>query len=172
MHSYKLIRSKRKTMSLEISKGSVIVRAPLKMPQTMIESFVSQHTAWIDKHLLVAAKRLEEAEKNKLTEEEIAELKARAKEMIPKRVTYYADIMGLMPFGVRITSAEKRYGSCSPKNNLCFSYRLMLYPDKAIDYVVVHELAHIKHKNHGKAFYAQIATVLPDFKARRAMLKK
>lgn len=172
MHQYTLLRSKRKTMSLEISKSGVVVRAPLKLPQSTIDAFVEQHAAWIEKHILATAKRHEAERLNKLTDEQITELKARAKEILPQRVTHYADIMGLMPSGVKITSAEKRFGSCSPKNSLCFSYRLMLFPEKAIDYVVVHELAHIKHKNHQKNFYARIAEVMPDFKARRALLKK
>ena len=79
--------------------------------------------------------------------------------------------MGLTPTGVRITGARRRFGSCSAKNSLCFSWRLMLYPQAAVDYVVVHELAHIAHKNHGPAFYACIAAVLPDYKARIRLLK-
>lgn len=79
--------------------------------------------------------------------------------------------MGLTPAGIKITSAEKRFGSCSAKDSLCFSYRLMLYPPDAVDYVVVHELAHIRHKNHGKQFYALIAQVMPDYKERERLLK-
>ena len=79
--------------------------------------------------------------------------------------------MGLRPAGVTITGAEKRFGSCSAKNRICFSWRLMQYPEEAVDYVVVHELAHILHKNHGKAFYACVEEVLPDWRARRALLK-
>ncbi|MEG1614194.1 MAG: M48 family metallopeptidase, partial [Oscillospiraceae bacterium] len=75
------------------------------------------------------------------------------------------------PTAVKITSAEKRFGSCSGKNSLCFSYRLMQYPQDAIDYVIVHELAHIKHKNHSKNFYELIEQYMPDYKERNAILK-
>ena len=95
----------------------------------------------------------------------------RAKVELPPRVSHYAKLMGLIPAGITITGAEKRFGSCSAKNRLCFSWHLMRYPEAAIDYVVVHELAHIPHKNHGKAFYALIETVLPDYKARKKLLK-
>jgi len=107
-----------------------------------------------------------------LTGEEQEALVLLAKEKIPPIVEHYADIMGLSPQGVRITKAEKRFGSCSGKNRLCFSYRLMQYPQEAIEYVVVHELAHIVHKNHGRDFYALIETTLPDYKKREALLKK
>ena len=65
-----------------------------------------------------------------------------------------------------------RYGSCSSKNSICYSWRLMEKPGAAIDYVVVHELAHLKHKNHGPGFYACVAGVLPDYRERRKLLKE
>ena len=72
---------------------------------------------------------------------------------------------------MKITSARKRFGSCGPENGLCFAWRLMRYPAAAIDYVVVHELAHIVHKDHSRAFYGLIAQVLPDYRERAALLK-
>ena len=73
---------------------------------------------------------------------------------------------------VTITGAEKRFGSCSARNSICFSWRLMQYPDEAVDYVVVHELAHIQEKNHGRAFYALVGRYMPDWRERRALLKE
>ena len=73
--------------------------------------------------------------------------------------------------GVKITTAQKRYGSCSGKNSLCFSCFLMRQPEAAIDLVVVHELCHIREKNHGPAFYALLARYLPDYKERKKLLK-
>ena len=79
--------------------------------------------------------------------------------------------MGVQPTGVKITAARTRFGSCSTKNSLCFSLRLMRYPDECVDYVVVHELAHIRHKNHSRAFYQEVARYLPDYAAREAKLR-
>ena len=79
--------------------------------------------------------------------------------------------MELVPAGIKITSARTRFGSCSGKNSICFSWRLMLYPPEAIDYVIVHELAHIRHHDHSPAFYALIEQYLPDWKARMKLLK-
>ena len=87
------------------------------------------------------------------------------------RLAYYSDKMGLYPTWVKITCAGTRSGSCSAKNGICYSWRLMQYPPEAVDYVVVHELAHIAHKNHGPAFYACIARILPDYQTRRALLR-
>ena len=80
--------------------------------------------------------------------------------------------MGLVPISVKISSAQKRFGSCSAQNALNFSYRLMMYPVDAIDYVVVHELAHIKHHNHSRDFYNLIKKYMPDYKEREKKLRK
>ena len=76
-----------------------------------------------------------------------------------------------MTFAERL-AARRRFGSCSAEGHICFSWRLMQYPPEAIDYVVVHELAHLKHMDHSDAFYALVAQYLPDHKARRALLRK
>lgn len=171
-YTYKLIRSNRKTLSLEISRElEIVVRAPLNLSSVIIDDFVRKHEAWIEKHLEICAKRQAEGIASPLSEEQKASLRRDAQRVIPEKVNYYSSLMGLTPTGITITSAEKRFGSCSSKNRLCFSYRLMLYPDEAIDYVVVHELAHIKHHNHSKAFYELIEKYMPDYKSRAAMLK-
>ena len=170
MYEYRLNRSERKTLSLEITSGlEVLVRAPWHVPIREIDRFVEKHGRWIAEKLEKRGALLEE--QSEPSSEQIEELKRRARVHLPARVAYYGAIMGLSPSSVKITSARKRYGSCSYKNGLCFSYRLMLCPERAIDYVVVHELAHIVHKNHGRDFYALIASVLPDYKERIKLLK-
>lgn len=167
---YTLIYEKRKTLSLKVASDlSVVVKAPKGLPRAEIDSFVSAHKLWIEKAKARQEKRTEA--ENALTNERIAELRAYAEKTLPKRVAFYAKIMGVQPTGIKITSAKTRFGSCSGKNSLCFSWRLMLYPPEAVDYVVVHELAHIREKNHSPAFYAVIAAVLPDYKAREQLLK-
>ncbi len=165
---FDIVRSDRKTVSLEITKDMrVLVRAPRRMKYDDIEAFVLKHRPWIDTHL---QKR---AEKNTAYESaDEAALRKSAMKVIPERVRYYSEIMDLTPTGVRITGAKTRFGSCSPKNSLCFSCYLMQYPIEAVDYVVVHELAHIKEKNHGERFYALIEKYMPDYKERISILKK
>ena len=167
---YTLIRSSRRTMALEITRdGRLLVRAPQRAPQAVIDRFVASHTDWIAVHL---EKQRQRAESHPpLTDDEIAALRQKARDILPGRVAHYAERMGVVPTGVKITGAKTRFGSCSAKNRLCFSLYLMACPDAAIDYVVVHELAHIRHKNHSPAFYAEVAKVMPDYKERRKLLK-
>ncbi len=170
MIEYKIIRSKRKTVAVQVnSDGEVIVRAPRFYPAGRIDSFVKSKTDWILK-----AQEKQRCRKDsfaELTENEIKALKLSAKRVLNEKVDYYSQIMGVKPNSVKITSAQKRFGSCNSKGNVCFSYRLMLFPDEAIDYVVVHELAHLTELNHSKAFYNIVMRVLPDYKTRERLLK-
>ena len=167
---YTLIRSSRRTMALEITRdGRLLVRAPQRASQAVIDRFVASHADWIAAHL---EKQRQRAQAHPpLTEDELAALRQKARDILPGRVAHYAEWMGVTPTGVKITGAKTRFGSCSAKNSLCFSLYLMAYPDAAIDYVVVHELAHIRHKNHSPAFYAEVARVMPDYRERRKLLK-
>ena len=168
---YSIIRSRRKTVALEVTrKLEIIVRAPLRFPQQKIESFVQNNLGWIEK--AIQKQQQHESTYPEPTDAEQKQLREQAKNHIPQRVAYYSAVMGLVPTGIKITSAKRRFGSCSAKNSLCFSWRLMQYPPDAIDYVVVHELAHIVHKNHGAAFYKLIAKYMPNYNEHRATLRK
>ena len=170
MEHYELIRSHRKTMALEITKDCrVLVRAPMRISQAHIDAFVESHADWIATHLERQRQRAASAPPPP-TEADIAALKAQARTILPEKVNYWSRITGLTPTGVKITTARKRYGSCSPQNSLCFSCFLMNCPEEAIDLVVVHELCHIREKNHGPRFYALLAHYLPDYKERKKLL--
>lgn len=168
--TYTLIRSRRKTLALQVTPDlRVVVRAPQRASRREIDRFVEAHVDWITQQL--ARQRQRAAERPPLTEADILALKAKAKAELPPLVERYSQLMGLTPTGVKITRAKTRYGSCSPKNSLCFSCLLMRCPLPAIEYVVVHELAHIRHKNHGAAFYALVESFLPDYRDRKKLLR-
>jgi predicted metal-dependent hydrolase len=168
---YQLIRSKRKTLAIEITRDArLVVRAPLRCPQAKIDRFLAEKQEWIALHLQKMRQRRENHPEP--TAEEEALLRQKAKALLPLLVERYSAQMGVSSTGITVTGARTRFGSCSPKNRLCFSFRLMGYPLPAIEYVVVHELAHIRHKNHGPDFYAEIEKVLPDWKTRNQLLKQ
>ncbi len=170
MEPYELIRSRRKTLALEITRDCrVMVRAPQRTPKAFIEDFVRRHEAWIQRHLAEQRRRAA-ALPPPPTPEEIAALKAQARAVLPEKAAYWSARMGVTPTGVKITAARKRYGSCSGKNSLCFSCFLMRCPEEAVDLVVVHELCHILEKNHGPRFYALLEQILPDWRERKKLL--
>lgn len=169
--NYQLIRSKRKTVSIQLSKeGEVIVRAPLRLSVQEIEKVILRHTDWIAKH----KEKMRQAQEHMpapLSREEVEDLAMKAKRMLPGKVSAFSAQMKLSPTGITITAAKTRWGSCSGKNRLSFPYRLMLLPDELIDYIVVHELAHIQEKNHGPRFYALVAEFMPDYRTRVKKLR-
>ena len=91
--------------------------------------------------------------------------------IINKRLNLYADSAGLKYGDVKITNAEKRLGSCSSKANMTFSWRLIMAPMKVVDYVVVHELVHLKEHNHSKKFWEYIRLMFPDYQDAKSWLK-
>ena len=140
------------------------VRAPHLAPKSIIDRFVAEHADFIDERrkrikLMAALESRESA------------CKAEAARLLPQLADYYGALMGVKASYIKITSAKTRFGSCNPQNGICFSWRLMLYDRRAVEYVVVHELAHIKQKNHSAAFYAEINKVMPDYKRRRELLR-
>jgi len=96
----------------------------------------------------------------------------RAYERIGERLRHYSKLMNLKYTKMGITGAQRRWGSCSTAGSINFSYRLVMAPIDVIDYVVVHELAHIKHPNHSKKFWAEVEAVIPNYKEREKWLKE
>ena len=92
--------------------------------------------------------------------------------LVSKQADYYARQLGVRPAAVKVTSASKRWGSCSGKNSLNFSWMLAAADPTALDYVVVHELCHIREHNHSDAFWRLVENILPDYKLRQAQLRK
>ncbi len=170
-----LIRSKRKTICIEITPDArVIVRAPKYASVAEINRLIGEKADWIDKHLRKMQEKQKEraqAPQPELTTQEIKLLTTRAKRIIPQRVRYYANLMGVEYGRITIRMQKSRWGSCSGKGNLNFNCLLMRTPDEIIDYVVVHELCHLKEMNHSSRFWAEVEKVIPDYKERRKWLK-
>ncbi|HEY7067357.1 MAG TPA: SprT family zinc-dependent metalloprotease [Chloroflexota bacterium] len=96
----------------------------------------------------------------------------RAADRLPKRVQYWAPRVGVTPTEVLIRAQSARWASCSPSGVLRFNWRVVMAPPALIDYVVVHELVHLRVRTHTAAFWAELARLIPDFKLRRAHLKE
>lgn len=167
---YTVVKSKRKSLAIEIKPDlSVTVRAPFFTSDAKISEFVLKHEDWINRNLVKMKER--SGNKRELPREKIEMLRQQARDILPSKTAYWSRITGLYPTSIKITSAKTRFGSCSGKNAICFSYLLMLYPEDAIDYVVLHELSHIKYHNHSKQFYGFIEKYMPDYKKREELLK-
>ena len=171
-----LIKSNRRSVGIIVKPGGeIIVRAPKRMPNPMILSFIREKESWIVKNYLKQSK-LPSAPDSEPKSPHTLALEKRyrdaAKEYIPKRVEYYHAFTGGQYTKITIRDQKTRWGSCSSNGTLSFSFRLMLAPPRVLDYVVVHELCHLTHMNHSKEFWNMVETILPDYKEHRKWLKE
>jgi len=209
----KLIRSRRKTIGLQITNDAqLIVRAPLFASEDHIHKLLYRKVSWIrskqeyfkqrlnkrivrtfmpgeeflflgrsyslvavddlpkavflDNSLMISSMVLSNA-KDHLE----SWYKSQALDHITQRVEYYAKIANLKYTSIRINEATTRWGSCGYKDTLNFTWRLIMAPARVIDYVVVHELMHLKQKNHSRKFWAEVANMKPDYKQDEHWLK-
>ncbi len=209
----KLIYSKRKSVGLSVTEeGLLVVRAPKRLPQGVIEAAVREKAAWIVKkqeesrtallrfpphlyaegesflflgesvvlHYSANAKKtfavggvLFVPEKKRETAAQAVEAwyKAEARACFTARLDFYARLMGVSYASLRLSSAVTRWGSCGPEGTINLAWRLVAAPREQVDYVAVHELAHLKRRDHSAAFWAEVERVLPDYKERRKALK-
>lgn len=174
MENIKIIRSRRKTVSLQIRQdASLEVRVPLYMTEKEIMDFLHDKSSWIEKNRQKVLERQEKIKKLKpLTAEEIKELAKKAALVITEKAAYFAEKIGVDYGRITIRCQKSRWGSCSGKGNLNFNCLLMLVPEDVLDYVIVHELCHRKEMNHSAVFWKEVAGILPDYKKQVIWLKE
>ncbi len=173
MAAYRVLRSRRKTLSLEITpQCEVLVRAPMRISQAAIRDFVQGKQDWIGTHLeLVRQRAAAAAAQPRLTEGERAELMRRARPVLEARAAHFAPLVGVSWNRIAIRTQHSRWGSCSAEGNLNFNALLILCPPEVLDYVVVHELCHRKELNHSPRFWAEVERIVPDWKKHRLWLR-
>ena len=167
-------RSKRKSAAIKITADmQIVVFVPLYVSDNEIERMVISKSKWIDEHMLKVQSTIDERSKlEKITFEQIKELADQAVEYIPKRVKYYAEKENFIYNKITIKNLVSRWGSCSTKGNLNFNCLLMLTPDYVIDYIVVHELCHLREMNHSEKFWAEVEKIMPDYQRAELWLKQ
>ena len=172
MLEYELIRTKRKTLALYVrTDGRVEVRAPLRTSKAYIDGFVGGKQEWIANIQSKLSKRQETQRTIRLTAAEVKEYKKKAQKFFQLKCQYFALQMGVKYGNVKVNSAKTRWGSCNRKGDINLTYRLLFASEELIDYVVVHELAHIREMNHSSRFWAIVEQMMPDYRERRKKLR-
>ena len=169
--TYKITKTNRKTIAIYVRKdGEVEVRAPLRISDKKIQDFVAEKQGWIEK----TQNKIKEKVQNKqtLSIEEKNKLISKANEYIPTRVIILSKQFKLPVTKIKITSAKSYWGCCNIKNEVSFSWRLMLATSETIDYVIIHELVHTKHHNHRSKFWREVEKIMPEYKACKEELKQ
>lgn len=168
---FRIIRSKRKTVSVEITRDAkIVVRAPIAMSDAEIRAFLDSKSVWIEKHIALA-KNKKTADAHCFSSDELRKLAEKLKPTLLRSVGRYAEIIGVNYGRITIRAQRTRWGSCSQKGNLNFNCLLSLAPSEVLDYVVVHELCHLRHMDHSKEFWADVMKYCPEYKSAKAWLK-
>lgn len=217
----KIIKSKRKTLAVQITNDAcLVVRAPRSMPDFLIKMLLRKRRAWIQKKQEIMREKIINTKTKQFIQGEkflylgesyklkiITTTSARsmlkldkkgqqfllasslnydpeqaraiflklykklAREVISLSVQAYAIQHNFLYNKIRITSALSRWGSCSSKGNLSFTWRLIMATQEVIDYVILHELAHLKEQNHSKNFWSLVEKICPLYKIRKKWLK-
>ncbi|MCD8096752.1 MAG: M48 family metallopeptidase [Lachnospiraceae bacterium] len=162
---YRIIRSNRRTIAIQVTREGVIVRAPRRMTDDEIQYYIEKNQDWLRAHIRKMEDSLKKSQvpADRLTTDEVRALAEQAVRIIPERVGHYAPLVGVTYGKITIRNQKTRWGSCSAKGNLNFNCLLMLTPPEVIDSVVVHELCHRKVMNHSRAFYQEVYRVYPEY---------
>ncbi|MBR1598698.1 MAG: M48 family metallopeptidase [Lachnospiraceae bacterium] len=164
-------RSSRKTLSISITDDiSLRVKAPIRMTDREIERFINGKKFWIYKQAVRVKK--DNAGRVFYSDEEIRRLREKARGVLTEKTDYYKKLLNVDYQRIRIGDQKTRWGSCSSKGTISYSWRLVLMPEDIQDYVVVHELSHLLEMNHSSRFWEHVGSVIPDYKNRRSWLRQ
>ncbi len=198
---YQVIRSKRKTVCMKVDRnGQVVVRAPLRMRDDQIARFVERHSVWLRRQLTNRPPKREfcdgaeialcgktytvaTGERAKLEggtlllpsegrEEALCTLMRKlTRERMATLLDRYCAAGGFSYSGLRVTSARGRWGSCSSKKAISFTFRTAFLPDDLAEYLAVHELCHTVRMDHSAQFWRRVAVFFPDYREKRRSLR-
>ena len=162
------ISERARTMRLAIyPDGNVVVTAPQLFGFEVIERFVAKHAMWITRHVDKTRGRTI----LRIRKAEIPALKKRALALAHERCAHFAPSYAVSYGKIAVRAHKSRWGSCSSNGNLNFNYKIALLPPRLADYIIVHELCHLREMNHSKNFWAYVECAFPDYKELRKELR-
>ena len=168
------LRKSRRARRLRLAvycDGSLVVTAPRGFDFSKIEGFILEKASWVLEKIAFMRKRGQNLMVFRSSRREYKKLKSRALELAKRKVEVFNQIYGFQYNKINIRNQKTRWGSCSKKGNLNFNYKIALLPEKYADYIVVHELCHLKEFNHSRSFWNLVARTIPDFRERKKRIK-
>jgi predicted metal-dependent hydrolase len=163
-----------KYMSLSVgSDMTVVLTVPWFFDPEKARRFLESKTGWLTKKLALFKKRFPEGTVVlKSTRSEFLERRAEALQLVKNKIEFWNQRYGFKYNRLGIKNQKTRWGSCSKKGNLNFSFQVVNLPPSLVDYLVVHELCHLKEFNHSKNFWHLVSFAVPDYKVRRKEMRK
>lgn len=163
---YELVKSKIKNMYIYIKNGKVTVKVPTRIKDKYIQDFVSKKSRWIYEKVKQDKEKTEVEEK--LEQKDIENLEI----VVKNSVERYTELLKKRPNKVRIKDMKYAWGSCSSNKNISINRKLAKKDEKVIEYVVLHEMCHLKYMNHSKDFWNLVETYMPEYKDYKKILKQ
>ena len=162
---YEIERKKIKNLYIHIKDGKVTVKAPIKLKDKNIYEFIDKKTKWIYNNIKKYQEKIKT--KEKIEEKDIKELEL----VVQKNIEKYSKLLKVMPNKVKIKNIKYAWGSCSSKKNISINMELAKKDEKVTEYVVLHEMCHLKQMNHSQKFWALVEKYMPEYKEYKKMLK-
>jgi hypothetical protein len=163
-------RARRYIVSVR-TDGVVRVTVPRRGSKREAEAFAASQRGWIEKQLRRIEERSRVPQPPAIDPEELRALRARAARELPARLLELAAAHGLAVRRVSVRNQQWRWGSCSRAGRICLNWRLVQMPAWVRDYVMLHELMHLKRMDHSKQFWTLVANVCPEYQAARKYLR-
>ncbi len=162
-------RAKRVRLSV-FCDGRVVVTTPRGIGLAIIEKFIAEKKAWVLKKLNFL-KKVDKKIVRRFSDEDYKKYKNDALQLVKAKVLHYSKIYGFEYNRISIRNQKTRWGSCSRKRNININYRILFLPNKLQDYLIIHELCHLKEFNHSNKFWSLVHNILPDYKELKKSLK-
>jgi predicted metal-dependent hydrolase len=159
-----------KRVSLRVfPDGKIKVSLPWLMPSIMAKTWLLKQNDWIEDRL----KKINQLPApKKLSRQEMVDCKIKTRNLVRQRLEYFNQFYGYQYMRITIRDQKTRWGSCSSNKTLSFNLRLALVDPELADYVIVHELCHLKEMNHSRRFWDLVAKTVPDYPIRRRKLMR
>lgn len=157
-------------VSVSLDKG-IVATLPYNINQKHLEKFLYEHFYWLKKRV-DDFKKVDKAKLIKTGPNDFLRKKKEVFELVTEKINKFNEFYNFSFKKICIRNQKTRWGSCSNKKNLNFSYKLAYLPEDLVDYVVVHELCHLQEMNHSKNFWNLVEKLIPKHKAKRKQLKE
>lgn len=160
------VRKHRRAKSLKIAiscDGNCMVTLPWRMSMWDAEKFIQQNSEWVLEKMKAMKKIGRKSLFSRHNRQEYLRLREYARDFVTRRLEKYSEFYGFEYKSVAIRDQKTRWGSCSSKKNLNFNYKIMLLPQRHADYIIVHELCHLKEFNHSRRFWNLVSQTIPEY---------
>lgn len=163
-------RAKRLRLAV-YADAQVVVTVPKGVGKVLVEKFITQKSEWIEDKVAYFS-QFKNKQITKPSEADFVKYKNEALKLATERVEHFNEVYGFFYKKINVKNQKTRWGSCSTRGNLNFNYKIIFLPETVRDYVIVHELCHLKEFNHSRKFWNLISKTIPELSEIKNSLRE